>query len=74
MIGPKFQGVKRRMEFNLDFSHPKAAGFTKCNDIIKAFWGENRFKLMLEKIGTTEGELWNWLGIKLTMGYMRLPE
>jgi hypothetical protein len=42
--------------------------------MIRLLYGDLRFKELLKTCQTNENEFWLYLGTKLMMGYMRLPD
>ncbi|CAD8169737.1 unnamed protein product [Paramecium pentaurelia] len=63
MIAPKFSGQFRMLEYK---DNPQ--------DMIRLLFGETRFKDLMKTCQTSEPEFWLYLGTKLIMGYMRLPD
>ncbi|CAD8045405.1 unnamed protein product [Paramecium sonneborni] len=63
MITPKFSGQFRMLEYK---DNPQ--------DMIRLLFGEIRFKDLMKTCQTSESEFWLYLGTKLIMGYMRLPD
>ncbi|CAD8087799.1 unnamed protein product [Paramecium primaurelia] len=63
MIAPKFSGQFRMLEYK-----------DNTQDMIRLLFGETRFKELMKTCQTNESEFWLYLGTKLIMGYMRLPD
>ncbi|CAD8157855.1 unnamed protein product [Paramecium octaurelia] len=63
MVIPKFSGQFRMLEYK-----------DNTQDMIRLLFGETRFKDLMKTCQTSESEFWLYLGTKLIMGYMRLPD
>ncbi|CAD8164452.1 unnamed protein product [Paramecium octaurelia] len=63
MVPPKFSGQFRMLEYK---DNPQ--------EMIRLLFGETRFKDLMKTCQTSEPEFWLYLGTKLIMGYMRLPD